>query len=107
MPTRPSSRILFFGILVCGTVLWASYQASLTSTLTVILTKVPVATLEDAVAQGFTLGIWKGTAIEDIMRASPDGSLAQKAYQSINDYSFAKILFAKLLIDLLSAGMVN
>ncbi len=41
-PTRIASRILFFGTLLSGTVFWACYQASLTSVLAVILSKVPI-----------------------------------------------------------------
>ena len=39
------SRMLFLGVLISGTVFWACYQASLTSVLAVVMSRVPIGSL--------------------------------------------------------------
>ena len=93
MPTRLASRILYLGVLLSGTVFWATYQAALTSVLAVILSKIPIGNLVslftcmkitssdfefsfkgDAKNLGYKFGVWKGTAVEEIMANSMPGT---------------------------------
>ena len=82
MPQRASARILLFGVLITGILIWNSYQASLTSWLTVMTWTLPVRSLDEAVKSGFTVSVWGGTAIEAALQMSPADSEARRAYEA-------------------------
>ncbi|TRY78465.1 hypothetical protein TCAL_12931 [Tigriopus californicus] len=82
LPSRISSRVLFLSVLLLGTVIWASYQASLTSTLTVVQSAKTISDLNDVLQLDFEIGLWSGTVVEQVMKLSPDNSVAKTLYET-------------------------
>ena len=81
--TKYSSKILFFFSSIFAFLIFAYYNAVLTSLMTSVPTTIKIRSFKDAVDAGLKVFVWKAGSAEHAMRNAEEGSYMKLAYEQM------------------------